>query len=64
MRFLFRKRHKEANLSLSVLASISLEETKRSIKDPLPPICCSLASAGIDTESLAASIDAKSVSHW
>ena len=56
-RFLFRTRRMEAKLSLSMLGSISLEEAKCLIKDLLPSICRSLISAGIDTDSLEASID-------
>jgi hypothetical protein len=58
-RFLFRTRRVEANLSVSFLGKISLDETKHLVAEDLPSICRSLASVvGIATESLPESVGA------
>lgn len=56
-RFLFRTRRMEANLGLAALGSISLEQTKHLVADLLPSIRHTLTSAGLDTESLPASVN-------
>jgi len=47
----------EANLGLSVLGNISLDETKHLVADLLPSVRRSLTSAGFDAESLPASVN-------
>jgi hypothetical protein len=56
-RFLFRTRRMEANLGLSVLGKISLDETKHLVAELLPSIRRSLTSAGFSAESLPASVN-------
>jgi hypothetical protein len=56
-RIVFRTRRMEANLGLSALGNISLDETRHLVADLLPSIRRTLTSAGFDAESLPASVN-------